>query len=86
MGIIRVINESSTPVELFVSKYNGGDDNWFTLQPGGGDTWTRKEGTGGGWEVVAFRDGFDTTRTGRYVKVNSSVIFRGFDEVVVFAI
>ncbi|EPS37183.1 hypothetical protein H072_9159 [Dactylellina haptotyla CBS 200.50] len=73
----------NTIFEVFVSKYNGGEDTWFTLQPGGSDLWNRKEGAGGGWEIVAFRDGFDTTRVGRYVKVNTSIIFRSFEEVVV---
>ncbi|KAK6544805.1 hypothetical protein TWF694_001487 [Orbilia ellipsospora] len=86
MGVIRIVNETSTPVEVFVSKYNGGDDHWFNLPAGGSDTWTREEGAGGGWEVAAFRDGFDTNRVGRYVRVNSKVVFKGFDEVLVFGL
>ncbi|KAK6351900.1 hypothetical protein TWF718_005044 [Orbilia javanica] len=83
VGYIRVTNEFDTPVQVFVSKYNGGSDDWFTLQPGGSDIWNRKEGNGGGWEVVVFKDGFDSTRVGRYVKVNCNVIFRSFDDVLV---
>ncbi|KAF3280559.1 hypothetical protein TWF970_002773 [Orbilia oligospora] len=76
-GFIRVSNNSSFAVRVFVSKYNGGNDDWFTLQPGGSDNWSRK----GGWEVVVFRDGDDTNRVGRYVRANTSLVFNGFDSV-----
>ncbi|KAK6510158.1 hypothetical protein TWF481_004872 [Arthrobotrys musiformis] len=84
VGFIRIANETSSPIHVFVSKYNGGSDDWFTLQPGGSDIWNRKEGSGGGWELVAFRDGDDTQRVGRYVKVNSSIIFRSWEEVAIY--
>ncbi|KAK6499368.1 hypothetical protein TWF506_003996 [Arthrobotrys conoides] len=78
-AFIRISNNSSFAVRVFVSKYNGGNDDWFTLQPGASDNWSRK----GGWELVAFRDGDDTTREGRYVQVNTSIIFKGFGDIEV---
>ncbi|KAK6338423.1 hypothetical protein TWF730_002485 [Orbilia blumenaviensis] len=82
-GFIRVANNSSGVIHVFVSKYNGGDDGWFKLDPGESDNWSRKEGAGGGWEVVGFRNTDDTNRSGRYVRVNTSIIFRGFDDIEV---
>ncbi|OSD01514.1 hypothetical protein PYCCODRAFT_1369433 [Trametes coccinea BRFM310] len=72
MGSIIVINNSGSPISVFVSKYSNSDgsDAWFTLQPGGRDSWSRK-----GWELVAFKNANDTNRTGVYVPADSTVTF-----------
>ncbi|KAI9067858.1 hypothetical protein FKP32DRAFT_1562880 [Trametes sanguinea] len=80
MGSIIVINSSGSTVAAFVSKYSnsGGDDGWFNLAAGGRDSWGRN-----GWELVAFKDSNDTTRAGVYVKVDSTVTFYSFSNIVV---
>ncbi|KAL7277298.1 hypothetical protein ACG7TL_009154 [Trametes sanguinea] len=72
MGSIIVINNSGSPISVFVSKYSNSDgsDAWFTLQPGGRDSWSRK-----GWELVAFKNAKDSNRTGVYVPADSTVTF-----------
>ncbi|RVD81350.1 uncharacterized protein DFL_009216 [Arthrobotrys flagrans] len=82
-GSIKIVNATSSPVQVFVSTYNGGSGDWYTIHPISSDIWYRGEGAGGGWELVAFRNDNDTTRIGKYVKVNSTVIFVGFDNLVV---
>ncbi|KAH9855363.1 hypothetical protein C2E23DRAFT_619483 [Lenzites betulinus] len=77
-GSIIVINNTSSPITLFVSKYSrpSANDNWFTLAPGARDSWARD-----GWELVAFKNGNDTDRGGVYVKVNSTVTFNGLHAI-----
>ncbi|KAI0763086.1 hypothetical protein BD413DRAFT_484570 [Trametes elegans] len=80
MGSIIVVNASSSPLHVFVSKYNGGNDDWFTVQPNARDSWSRKSG---GWEVVAFKNSDDTDRAGRYVRVDSTVTYRSLSNISV---
>ncbi|KAL7277302.1 hypothetical protein ACG7TL_009158 [Trametes sanguinea] len=72
MGSIIVINNSSSTISVFVSKYSNSDgsDAWFTLQPGARDSWSRKW-----WELVAFKNANDSNRAGVYVPVDSTVTF-----------
>ncbi|OSD01510.1 hypothetical protein PYCCODRAFT_1468672 [Trametes coccinea BRFM310] len=74
MGSIIVINNSSSTISVFVSKYSNddGSDAWFTLEPGGRDSWSR---TAKWWEFVAFKNANDTNRAGVYVPVDSTVTF-----------
>ncbi|KAF4612887.1 hypothetical protein D9613_011119 [Agrocybe pediades] len=57
-----IFNKSNKAFFVFVSKYSGGDDSWFTLQPGTSDVWTRN-----GWEVIVFRDPDTGARRGWYL-------------------
>jgi hypothetical protein len=76
---IFVKNDTSSAIDCFVSKYTNknGSDDWFTLQPGAGDTWQRNDG----WELVAFRHGTD--RSGVYVKTGASIVFGGLGHIAV---
>jgi hypothetical protein len=83
MGLsIRIVNISGSPIDVFVSKYNGGNDDWFTLAPGDNDTWNRNRG----WELVAFRQpGTDSNsvRAGIYVNVKKTPLieFHSFEDI-----
>lgn len=79
MGSIIVINASREDVYCFVTRFNGGSDEWFKVRAGYRDSWGRRNG----WELVAFTDADDTTRAGVYVRVNSIVTFRSFCEITV---
>lgn len=74
-GSIIVQNNSAGACHVFVSTYSNskGSDDWYVLQPGQRDSWDRS-----GWELVAFKSGDDTTRSGVYVPKNSTVTFHGF--------
>lgn len=80
MGAIVVINNSSGPIHVFISKYSNsnGSDEWYVLEAGKRDSWARN-----GWEVVAFKNGNDTNRSGRYVEVNSTVTFNNLGDIKV---
>ena len=80
MGSIIVINKSSSSISAFVSKWtnNNGDEKWFTLAAGARDSWSR-----GGWECVGFKNGTDTKRDGKYVPVDSTVVFHDFGHIEV---
>ncbi|KAI0631126.1 hypothetical protein C8Q77DRAFT_1159828 [Trametes polyzona] len=77
-GSIIVVNASSSPCQVFVSKYSGGNDNWFTLAPGQSDSWARD-----GWELVAFKSGDANynDRAGVYVRANSTITYRGLHNI-----
>ncbi|KAI0631114.1 hypothetical protein C8Q77DRAFT_1159815 [Trametes polyzona] len=77
-GSIIVINASSGPCHVFVSKYShsSGHDDWFTLGPGQRDSWSRD-----GWEVVAFKNDGDTDRSGVYVNTNSTVTYHDLHNI-----
>lgn len=77
MPVIIVHNNSSCEVELFVSKYNGGSDEWYTVKSGARDEWKRNTG----WELVAFRIG--NRRAGVYVAMDSLVTFNSLNNIVV---
>ncbi|KAI0644561.1 hypothetical protein C8Q79DRAFT_780337 [Trametes meyenii] len=78
-GII-VVNKSSAPISVFVSKYSNskGDDSWFTLGPGASDTWGRS-----GWELVAFKNHDDSDRAGVYVHANHAVTFNSLHSITI---
>ncbi|KAI0666530.1 hypothetical protein C8Q78DRAFT_983646 [Trametes maxima] len=78
-GII-VVNKSSAPISVFVSKYSNskGDDAWFTLGPGASDTWGRS-----GWELVAFKNHDDSDRAGVYVHANHAVTFNSLHSITI---
>ncbi|TFK94871.1 hypothetical protein K466DRAFT_593169 [Polyporus arcularius HHB13444] len=80
MGAIIVVNSSSSPVQVFVSKYSNsnGSDEWFTIAPGKRDSWARN-----GWELVAFKTGNDTNRAGKYVPVDTEVVFTDLAHITV---
>ncbi|KAI0676446.1 hypothetical protein C8Q78DRAFT_1073251 [Trametes maxima] len=77
---IIVINNSSSAISVFVSKYSNsnGDDSWFTISPGARDSWNRA-----GWELVAFKNANDTNRAGVYVPTNAVVTFHDFVHISV---
>jgi hypothetical protein len=83
MGIaIRIVNKSATPIDAFVSKYNGGNDDWFPIGSDDSDTWTRD----GGWELVAFRKpGTDSSaqRAGKYINIKRTPVveFYSFSDI-----
>lgn len=53
MPKIYVENKTGRPSDIFISKIaNGnGNDDWFNLSAGEGDSWNRSAGS---WEVVVF--------------------------------
>lgn len=77
-GSIIVHNKSSGACHVFVSKYSNssGSDDWYILQPGQRDSWSRN-----GWEVVAFKNGDDSFRAGLYVKKDTTVVFNGMNSI-----
>jgi len=84
MGAFIVANKSNQAVNVFVSKFNrkSGDDNWFKLEAGAKESWGA-EGGKNVWEVVAFQDPShkETVRSGRYVQVDSTIVFHSFDNI-----
>ncbi|KAF9071292.1 hypothetical protein BDP27DRAFT_1322276 [Rhodocollybia butyracea] len=86
---MHVENRSSKTVDVFVSNYNsGGSDEWFTLNAGQSDDWSRNTE---GWELVAFRLGpkqtptSNETRAGVYAKLGSTVAFYDLTNVQIIA-
>lgn len=83
MGVhIRVANKSHFPIEVFVSKYSEGDDNWFPLAPEASDTWGSRDE----WELVVFRlpnSSISPPRAGRYIDVRrvSLVEFHSWEDI-----
>ncbi|KAH8800136.1 hypothetical protein DL96DRAFT_866960 [Flagelloscypha sp. PMI_526] len=84
MPIIVVRNKHSTEIDVFVSNYttSKGNEDWFTLQPEGEDSWQRDEG----WELVAFRvngNGIHAPRKGEYIQVNQGriLIFHSMENI-----
>ena len=80
MGAIIVVNNSPAAIHVFVSKYSNsnGSDEWYTIAAGKRDSWARS-----GWELVAFKNANDTDRAGKYVPVNSEVVFTDLAHVTV---
>ena len=80
MGAIIVVNNSSAAIHVLVSKYSNsnGSDEWYTIAAGKRDSWARS-----GWELVAFKNANDTDRAGRYVPVNSEVVFTDLAHITV---
>ena len=80
MGAIIVVNNSSAAIHVFVSKYSNsnGSDEWYTIAAGKRDSWARS-----GWELVAFKNANDTDRAGKYVPVNSEVVFTDLAHIAV---
>ncbi|KAI0711015.1 hypothetical protein C8T65DRAFT_187148 [Cerioporus squamosus] len=80
MGAIIIVNNSSSAVSVFVSKYSNssGSDDWFSLGPGKSDSWTRN-----GWELVAFKNANDTDRAGRYVRQDAKVTYHDLANITV---
>ncbi len=78
MGGILVVNSTSSPGSVFVSKYSNskGDDSWYTLAAGARDTWDRSN-----WELVAFKNSGDTDRAGVYVRTNTTVTFHSLANI-----
>lgn len=74
MGSIVVINASSEPCHVFVSKWtcSSGEDGWHIIKPGERASWWRE-----GWECVGFKNASDTERAGVYVRVNTIVTYQG---------
>ncbi|KNE60790.1 hypothetical protein AMAG_06147 [Allomyces macrogynus ATCC 38327] len=65
---ITIVNDTSASLDVFVSKYSGGSDEWFSLARGASDTWQRGSGL---WEAVVVRQ--DSKRMGLYVQSGSQV-------------
>ncbi|KAI0707679.1 hypothetical protein C8Q76DRAFT_745891 [Earliella scabrosa] len=80
MGSIIIINKSSSAVSAFVSKWtnSNGDESWFNLPAGHRDSWSRN-----GWECVGFKNTGDSKRDGKYVPVDSTVVFHDFGRIEV---
>ncbi|KAI0366848.1 hypothetical protein BV20DRAFT_1001746 [Pilatotrama ljubarskyi] len=78
MGSIIVVNDTNGPMYVFVSSYSNptGHSDWYNIGPGKRDSWSRD-----GWELVAFKNEDDTKRAGVYVPVNSTVTYRGLDDI-----
>ncbi|EIN12660.1 hypothetical protein PUNSTDRAFT_49945 [Punctularia strigosozonata HHB-11173 SS5] len=81
MGTLRL--RSIVPnqeIKAFVSKYSGGNDEWFELLGYFDDSkssWSRS-----GWEVVVFANQSGSQRKGVYLEIGSKKIditFKGFD-------
>ena len=79
-GSIIVANGTGQPIWCFVSKYSNssGDDSWFQINANTRESWGRN-----GWELVAFKNGNDTTRAGVYVNVEATVTFHAFNNISV---
>ena len=64
---------SSDTFEAFVTKFSGGNDNWFPVA-NNFDTsaahWSRS-----GWELVAVRNQHDTDRHGIYVNAKGHSVY-----------
>ncbi|KAF9561969.1 hypothetical protein CPC08DRAFT_634678 [Agrocybe pediades] len=83
MAGFNVTNMSNRTIEAFVSSYSaeGGDESWFTIPPGGAESWSRKA-----WELVAFKDQ-EEHRRGWYLNCENGtlrVIFHGLDKEIEF--
>ncbi|KAJ8469109.1 hypothetical protein ONZ51_g9204 [Trametes cubensis] len=78
-GRFYVVNNSSAPVSVFISKYSNpdGSDAWYSISPGKRDAWERNN-----WELIAFTIGNDD-RAGVYVKVNKTVVYNSLTDIVV---
>ena len=79
-GKVVVINKTDRIIHCFVSKYSAssGDDAWFDVNPSAAEHWTRTW-----WELVAFKDSSDSTRSAVYVKIdhNRTIEFYSFDDI-----
>ncbi|KAL0572587.1 hypothetical protein V5O48_009379, partial [Marasmius crinis-equi] len=76
-GSIIVHNKSNQDINVFVSKYSkDGSDDWFVVKAGQSESWSRS-----GWELVAFKNSFDSQRAGVYIPSNRAVTFRSFGEI-----
>ncbi|KAI0366846.1 hypothetical protein BV20DRAFT_1055335 [Pilatotrama ljubarskyi] len=78
MGSIIVVNETEGPMYVFVSSYSNdtGDDDWYNIGPRKRDSWDRD-----GWELVAFKNQDDTWRAGVYVPTDTTVTYRGLNDI-----
>ena len=79
MGSFIVVNNSGNDVHAFVSNWTNsdGDESWFRLAAGSRDSWDRN-----GWECVGFKSVGDTHRAGKYIPVDRTVTFHGFDKKI----
>ncbi|KAI0707680.1 hypothetical protein C8Q76DRAFT_859932 [Earliella scabrosa] len=78
-GSIIIRNESSREIKVFVTKWTNkeGDEGWWPIAPGQRDSWLRN-----GWECVGIKDSvYDNKRDGRYVAVNTVVVFKDFGDI-----
>ncbi|KAI0356075.1 hypothetical protein OH77DRAFT_1401902 [Trametes cingulata] len=77
-GSIIAVNETNEPMHVFVSTYSNddGDDSWYTVGANRRESWDRD-----GWELVAFKNQDDSWRAGVYVPANSTVTYRGLDDI-----
>lgn len=81
MSGITVKNNSGTAVDVFVTKFGGGSDEWYAVKSRGQDSWGR---TSGSWNLVAFKVGSE--RAGVYVQAGSVVVFRSFKNITVLKV
>ena len=88
MGAVTIIDASggagcqcAASTQCSVSKStntSNGSDLWYDINSTA-QSWAR----GTGWELVAFKNAHDTTRAGVYVRVDSTVTFNDFNNIVV---
>lgn len=71
-----MINASREDVYCFVTRFNGGSDEWFKVRAGYRDSWGRRNG----WELVAFTDADDCHHTCGGVR--SRVFHRHFPQLL----
>lgn len=73
-------NVSGQDISCFISKYTGGDDNWFRLSSSFSDgRWGHS-----GWEVVVFKNADDSQRRGLYLNNRGKTVyitFRSFENI-----
>ncbi|KAI0323945.1 hypothetical protein GY45DRAFT_489881 [Cubamyces sp. BRFM 1775] len=81
-GRFYVVNNSSAPVSVFISKYSNSDgsDAWYTIPTCARDAWERNN-----WELIAFKldNGNHSERAGIYVRVNKTIIYNSLDDLVI---
>ncbi|KAJ2991119.1 hypothetical protein HDV02_003946 [Globomyces sp. JEL0801] len=68
---VHFTNNSREYVEVFMSNFSGGCDEWFGVGPGQSDHWGRD-----GWDVLVVRRQ-NGDRFGRYVHSGSSIQYYG---------
>ncbi|KAI8902593.1 hypothetical protein BC833DRAFT_572603 [Globomyces pollinis-pini] len=71
--IILLKNQSDKPIEAFMTKYAGGNDDWFTVLPGQEQAWFRD-----GYDMLVVKDNVTGNRAGVYVKTGTLIDFNGF--------
>ena len=78
MGTFTIVNNTSSAISVFVSKYTNskGSDDWYSVPAGQAETWDRN-----GWELVAFKNANDSGRAGVYIHTNKTVTFNSLDNI-----